>query len=185
MKRIFAVWVAVMGVGLIGVANYGQEQKKEEMVVTLRSTLLEQLRSTHNNKEWFVDGDTAVAGLTPEQASWRDGKGNHSVGQLLYHLVFWNHRTLARLKGEPESKFSGNNEETFDSFDAKRWSDTVRQYDEVMTELEKLVENANETQLKSWATDLEHIGAHNAYHIGEIVYVRREQGSWDPKKGVS
>jgi hypothetical protein len=185
MKRVFAVCIVMIGVGLIGVAGHGQEQKKDEKPVTLKSVLLEQLRSTHNNKEWFVDGNTVMVGLTPEQASWRDGKGNHSVGQLAYHLVFWNQRTLAKLKGEPESKFSGNNEETFDTFDAKRWNDTVRQYDEVMTELEKLVENANETQLKAWASALEHIGAHNAYHIGEIVYVRREQGSWDPKKGVS
>jgi len=185
MKRLFAVAVALMGVGLMGSASSAQEQKKEQKPVTLKSVLLEQLRSTHNTKEWFVDGGTAAAGLTPEQASWRDGKGNHSVGQLVYHLVFWNRRTLARLKGEPASKFSGNNEETFDTFDAKRWNDTVRQYDEVMTELEKLVENADEAQVKSWASDIEHIGAHNAYHIGEIVYVRREQGSWDPKKGVS
>ena len=135
MKRIFSMWTVVVGAGLMGIAGYAQEQKKEEKVVTLKSILLEQLRSTHNNKEWFVDGATAIAGLTPEQASWRDGKGNHSAGQLTYHLVFWNRRTLTRLKGEPETKFSGNNEETFDTFDAKRWNDTVRQYDEVMTEL--------------------------------------------------
>jgi hypothetical protein len=29
-----------------------------------------------------------------------------------------------------------------------------------------------------------HAGAHNAYHIGQILYVRRLQGSWDPAKGV-
>ena len=29
-----------------------------------------------------------------------------------------------------------------------------------------------------------HIGVHNAYHIGQMVYVRKEQGSWDPEKGV-
>ena len=91
---------------------------------------------------------------------------------------------MAKLKGEAETKFSGNNEETFDSFDAKRWRETVTQFDQVMTELEKLVENANETQLNSWASTIEHIAAHNAYHIGEIVYVRRSQGSWDPEKGV-
>jgi hypothetical protein len=94
-------------------------------------------------------------------------------------------KKMARRKGEPASKFSGNNEETFEAFDVKRWNDTVRQYDELMAELGKLLENASETQLKSWATDREHIGAHNAYHIGQIVYVRREQGSWNPKKGVS
>ena len=48
---------------------------------TLRSILLEQLRSTHNKAEWFVPANTAVEGLTAEQASWTDGKGNHSVGQ--------------------------------------------------------------------------------------------------------
>src|SRR5215467_11105421 len=63
-----------------------QDKDKKEPV-TLRSILLEQLRTTHNNKDWFVDGNTAVAGLTAEQANWSDGK-NHSVGQLAYHLVF-------------------------------------------------------------------------------------------------
>jgi hypothetical protein len=184
MKRRILVGMALIGTGLAASAGYAQEPKKEEKAVTLKSVLLEQLRSTHNKKEWFVDAMTAVNGLTPEQASWRDGKGNHSAGQLMYHLVFWNRRSLAKFKGEPAAKFSGNNEETFDSFDAKTWSATVRQLDEVMTELEKVVENADENQLKAWASEIEHIGAHNAYHIGQIVYIRRLQGSWDAEKGV-
>jgi hypothetical protein len=80
---------------------------------TLKNILLEQLRSTHNKAEWFVPANTAVEGLTAEQASWTDGKGNHSVGQLANHLIFWNRRQLAKFKGEPEAKFSGNNDETF------------------------------------------------------------------------
>jgi ABC-type proline/glycine betaine transport system substrate-binding protein len=183
MKRRIAVGMALIGMGLAAVAADAQQQKKEEPV-TLKSVLLEQLRSTHNKKEWFVDAMTAVNGLTPEQASWRDGKGNHSAGQLTYHLVFWNRRSLAKFKSEPGAKFSGNNEETFDSFDAKTWSATVGHLDEVMTELERLVENADENQLKGWAPEIANIGAHNAYHIGQIVYIRRLQGSWDPEKGV-
>src|ERR1700739_4131167 len=81
--------------------------------LTLRSILLEQLRTTHNEKDWFVPIDVAVKGLTAEQASWKDGSGNHSVGQLTNHLLFWNRRELAKFKGEPEAKFSGNNDETF------------------------------------------------------------------------
>jgi hypothetical protein len=184
MKRVIAVWMALAGMWLSAAAGYAQEKKKEEKPVTLKSILLEQLRSTHNKKDWFVDAMTAVNGLTPEQASWKDGKGNHSAGQLTYHLVFWNRRSLAKFKGEPASKFSGNNEETFDNFDAKTWSATVRELDEAMTELEELVENAEENQVKGWASEIEKIGAHNAYHIGQIVYIRRLQGSWDPEKGV-
>ena len=101
---------------------------------TLRSILLEQLRTTHNEKDWFVPISVAVEGLTAEQASWKDGSGNHSVGQLSNHLLFWNKRELLKFKGEPEEKFSGNNDETFNNFDSKKWSDTVKQLDQVMIE---------------------------------------------------
>jgi hypothetical protein len=79
--------------------------------VTLRDVLLSELRSTHTTAEWFAPANVAVKGLTAEQASWSDGKGNHSVGQLAHHIVFWNRQNLARLKGEQPEKFGGNNDE--------------------------------------------------------------------------
>src|SRR5882757_7434702 len=117
----------------------------------LRSVLLQQLKSTHNNKDWFVPANIAVDGLTAEQASWKDGSGNHSVGQLTYHLVFWNERQLATFKGQKPADFSGNNEETFDSFDKKTWEDLVKRLDVVMSAIEKTVSDANEAKLKEWA----------------------------------
>ena len=129
--------------------TYAQEKKEAKAPVTLKSILLEQLRTTHNAKDWFVDGNTAVAGLTPEQASWRDGKGNHSVGQLTYHLVFWNQRELAKFRGETPAQFDGNNELTFDKFDAKQWTTVTQQFNQVMADLEKFVEGADDKQLSA------------------------------------
>jgi uncharacterized damage-inducible protein DinB len=160
------------------------QDKDKKPAPTLKSILLEQLRTTHNQKEWFVDANTAVEGLTPEQASWTDGKGNHSVGQLANHLIFWDSEELAKFKGEPPPKFSGNNDETFNNFDSKNWPATVKQLDQVLTDWEKAVEAADETKLKDWYSIIAHVGAHNAYHIGQIIYVRKEQGSWNPEKGV-
>ncbi|HYL61043.1 MAG TPA: DinB family protein [Candidatus Methylomirabilis sp.] len=165
---------------LLAIPVHAQDKKP----TTLREVLLAELRSTHNDEDWFVPANIAVKGLTPEQANWRDGKGNHSVGQLAYHLVYWNRRNLANLKGEQLDKFSGNNDETFDKFDSKSWNETVQQLDSVMNELEKWVETADEAKLKESATVFTHISTHNAYHIGQIIFVRKEQGSWDPKNGV-
>jgi uncharacterized damage-inducible protein DinB len=162
--------------------SYTQDYPKSP--ATLRGVLLEQLRTTHNSKDWFVDANTAVAGLTPEQASWKDANGNHSVGQLAYHLVFWNRQSLAKFKGATPDKFSGNNEETFDKFDAAQWKNVVQQLDQVMTDWEKAVEAADDKKLADAASTIAHIGTHNAYHIGQIVFVRKEQHSWDPEKGV-
>jgi len=159
---------------------YAQDKKP----TSLRDVLLAELQTTHDNEDWFVPANIAVKGLTAEQASWTDGKGNHSVGQLAYHILYWNRRNLARLKGEQLDKFSGNNDETFDKFDSKSWNETVQQLDNVMKELEKWVEAADEAKLKENAHVFTHISTHNAYHIGQIIYVRKEQGSWDPKNGV-
>jgi uncharacterized damage-inducible protein DinB len=161
----------------------GQNKDKKEPP-TLKSILLEQLRSTHNKAEWFVPANTAVEGLTAEQAKWTDGKGNHSVGQLAYHLVFWNKEELAKFKGEPPAKYSGKNDDTFNDYDPAKWDETVKQLDQVLTDWEKAVEAADDAKIKEWASGIAHIGTHNAYHIGEMVMVRKEQGSWNPEKGV-
>jgi uncharacterized damage-inducible protein DinB len=167
---------------VLALSTFAWAQEKKPM--TLKSVLLEQLRSTHNKAEWFVPANTAVAGLTPAQASWTDKSGNHSVGQLANHLVFWNRQALAKFKGEAPAKFDGNNDETFNDFDAKSWDATVAQLDAVMTEWEKAVEAADDKKIAESAETIAHIGTHNAYHIGQMVYVRKLQGVWDPAKGV-
>jgi len=177
MKRTIFFLLAV------SLAAFAQEKEKKP-APTLKSILLEQLRTTHNKAEWFVPANTAVEGLTAEQASWTDGKGNHSIGQLTNHLIFWNRQSLAKFKGETPEKFSGNNDETFNSFDSKQWTATVQQLDQVLTDWEKAVESADDAKLKDWYSTIAHIGTHNAYHIGQIIYVRKEQGSWNPEKGV-
>ena len=151
---------------------------------TLKGVLLEQLQTTHDKKDWFAPASVAVEGITAEQASWRDGKGNHSIGQLTAHLVFWNRQQLAKFKGDKPAAFSGDNNETFNAFTPTKWAETKRELDEVMKAWEQAVQNADDQKLASWASTIAHIGAHNAYHIGQMVYIRRLQGTWDPEKGV-
>jgi hypothetical protein len=169
---------------VVAVSLCAQGLPPSKPVPTLRSSLLEQLRTTHDQKDWFVPANLAVEGLTAKQASWSDGSGNHSVGQLTNHLVFWNRRQLAKFKGEAPSKYDGNNEETFNSFDAANWSAAVHQLNEVMLELEKLVQSMPGDKLQNFASDIGHIATHNAYHVGQILYVRKLQGSWDAARGV-
>jgi len=169
---------------LLGVFLPAMVLAQNQHPTSLRGILVEQLRTTHTVKDWYVPVMVAVDGLTPEQATWTDRKGNHSVGQLTYHLLFWDRRALEQFKGENPQKFSGNNDETFNNFDSKQWRDTVRGLDQVMTEWEKAVEAADDAKLAKDASLIAHVGAHNAYHIGQIVFVRKEQGSWNPEKGV-
>jgi uncharacterized damage-inducible protein DinB len=157
---------------------------QEPKAPSLKSILLEQLKTTHDFKDWFVPVDSAIAGLTAEQANWTDGKGNHSIAQLTSHLIFWDERSLQQFKGEKPAKYDGNNDETFAPVDEKTWPATVKKIDDVMTQWEKAVEAADDTKLTKWYSIIAHIGTHNAYHIGQILYVRKLQGVWDASKGV-
>jgi uncharacterized damage-inducible protein DinB len=159
---------------------------------TLRSVLLSQLRSTHNVEEWFVPINQAVAGLTAEQAKWVptnaagkvDPNANHSVAMLTFHLYFWNNDALLRLKGEKTPPVPTNNDETFNDYNPAAWEKTVHDLDSVLTQLEDLVAHCDDATLAKIAPTIAHISTHNAYHTGQILYVRKLQGSWNPANGV-
>lgn len=153
-------------------------------MVSLKTVLFRELKTTHDQKEWFVPANIAVEGLTAKQAMWKDGSGNHSVGQLAYHLAFWNERLLKQFNNEPTEKFSGNNNETFDKFDDKQWNDVVKKLDDVLVAWEKAIRNADEQKLSDWQESITNMSTHNAYHTGQIIFLRKLQGSWDPEKGV-
>lgn len=168
---------------LFAVAMGAQAQRKNPPT-TLRGVLLEQLHTTHDQEDWFVPASVAVQGLTADQAKWSPGNGNHSVGQLAYHVWFWNTQELAHFKGEKVATFSGNNDETFNDFNPAQWDDLVKKLNQVMADWEKAVETADDQKLAANASLIAHVGAHNAYHIGQILYVRKLEKAWDPSKGV-
>lgn len=160
--------------------SHGQDTSKP----TIKSILLEQLRTTHNAKDWFVPVNIAVQGLTAAQANWKDNSGNHSIGQLATHLIFWNQQSLDKFQGRKPSAFNGNNKETFAAVDEKSWKTTVEELDKVLSEWEHLVENADDKKLNAWYSTIAHIGTHNAYHTGQILYIRKMKGWWDDNNGV-
>jgi uncharacterized damage-inducible protein DinB len=53
-----------------------------------------------------------------------------------------------------------------------------------MKDLEAVVEKMPDEKLALKAPLVSHISTHNAYHTGQIVYVRKLQGSWNPEKDV-
>src|SRR5215469_6770011 len=60
----------------------------------------------------------------------------------------------------------------------------VQRLDRVMKDLEAAVEKMPEDKLALKAPLISHISTHNAYHTGQILYVRKLQGSWNPENGV-
>lgn len=53
-----------------------------------------------------------------------------------------------------------------------------------MDDWKAAVTDCTDEKLDSWSSELTHITIHNAYHLGQVVYIRKQQGSWNETKGV-
>lgn len=144
--------------------------------------LLKQFLFTHNKNGWFVLFQSAITGVTPEQAEWKNSKSDNSIWDLVNHLVFWNEYCLNQFKGIPNPKMEGSNDTTFYNKGDLGWQETVDRFHAVMSswyetiqasEDEKLDQPYNPESKSSWITTLSSIALHNAYHIGQIVTIRK------------
>ncbi|HEY2648244.1 MAG TPA: DinB family protein [Puia sp.] len=167
---------------LFALASPSKSQTTQPL--TLKQVLLNQLKTTHNKEEWFAPLSVAVEGITAEQANWKPKGGDHSIAELTNHIIFWNEENLAKFLGEPVPHFSGNNNETFTAVNKDTWPKTVKKADSVLTAWENAIEAADDAKLEKWYEIIGHISTHDAYHTGQIVFIRKLQGSWNPAKGV-
>jgi uncharacterized damage-inducible protein DinB len=159
-----------------------------------KDVILEQFLCCQKKSHWFVSFEKAVAGLTPEQANWKKSDSENSIWELISHLVFWNERFLYRFKNNVITKMEGNNDSTFTYLSESKWDQVLARFNVVMSDWIETIKNSedekfdqciNDESKETWLESLSSITLHNAYHIGQIVTIRKMQGSWSKEQGVS
>jgi uncharacterized damage-inducible protein DinB len=178
MKKVLVM--LLIGAGLT--ANCQTDTKG--VPPTLRSILLEQFQNTYNQQDWFVPVMQSLEGLNAKQAMWKPSDSSHCIGELAYHILFWNKHSLDKFNGKNPPDFTGDNKETFTAFTESSWAATVKELGEVMKGWETIIKTADDAKLQAWYSTIDHISTHNAYHTGQILYIRKLAGSWDAAKGV-
>jgi uncharacterized damage-inducible protein DinB len=159
--------------------------------------LIEQFNACYDDNGWFVALKNALANMTAEQALWKPSGTEHSVWEAVYHLTYWNERWLKRYRGETLEKGPIVIAETFKTQEHPTeagWHAAQYKLFGVMDALKAIVENITDSKLDElvsesygaeWKYPLANMMVHNAYHIGQIVMIRKFAGNWDASKGVS
>jgi hypothetical protein len=165
------------------ISAYSQNEKNV-IDSTTEGILLNQLKQTHDKPEWFVPIHGAIENLTPAQALWRPDDSSHSIVQLVSHLIFWNLQGLQIFKGIHTSGFSGNNDETFATLPPDRWNAIVTRMDSVCKAWEQAIALMGKNISAKNLMMISQMSIHNAYHTGQIMYIRKQEHAWDSSKGV-
>ncbi len=136
----------------------------------------------------------ALEGLEPEAAGARMGAAAHTIFQILHHMIYWQDIALARLDGRrpvrPASAALGWTAPAAPE-DASDYEAAIACLAEGLRSLEGFLSDpefdldlvvepdrgvtARETFLM--------VQGHNSYHLGQIVMLRQELGTWPPPRG--
>lgn len=162
------------------------------MTTSATELLLIQKDDTWDQCNWIVPLSKALDGLTSEQAAWVPSSGGLSIWQLVNHMYYYNFRLLSRIQGTPPSGTPAeNNESTFgdpgEPSDTAGWSTLMQNTTQLAEQLRDQLASLEDSDLEApymdtnekWAHELARWILHDAYHAGQIVLLRRQQGSWN------
>lgn len=165
--------------------------------MTTKEFLIDQFTSNYDTDGWFVALGNTFKDLSAEDAAWKPDGVNNSIWGIVRHLNFYNERFLKKFKGEAVENLEIENSETFagaESASEEAWKAEIERFDRVMNgwrsafeaaEEEKFDEIYYEENQTTWAEVVGLMNTHHAHHGGQIVILRKLQGSWDASKGVS
>ncbi|CAH0120874.1 MULTISPECIES: DinB family protein [unclassified Paenibacillus] len=151
--------------------------------------LLQEWDYCYVTEDWHPPLADALAGLTAEQADWRpQGEASNTIRENVSHLLFFKERLLRRLKGEDASRFDAStNDETFLN-ESQGWEETVANIERAHREIRDILANLTEADLDRpmptlpIARQVASLVRHDAYHTGQIVQIRKLQGSWPARR---
>jgi hypothetical protein len=120
----------------------------------------------------------ALAGVTPEVANAHPIAGAHSIWELIHHLRAWIAEAEATVRGKKYESLKGEQDwppVTDTSMDA--WGGALEALESAEESLEDAVRSFPEEKLgegeKSFYYLLHAIVHHNAYHVGQIVLLKK------------
>ncbi|KXY47262.1 DinB family protein [Bacillus mycoides] len=129
-------------------------------------------------EEWYPPISEALKNLTATQACWHpEGTASNTIWENANHLLIFKERLLSRLHQDDTFVQGGPN-------DDEAWQQTVKRTLQVHDALQSSLTSLQEAELDQPSPSLPvwqqymNILLHDAYHTGQIIQLRKLQGSW-------
>ncbi|SDN08513.1 DinB superfamily protein [Fictibacillus solisalsi] len=155
---------------------------------------------------WFLPLESALKDLNSTDASWQPPGGGNTIWQTVNHLNYYNALLVKQINDTPPKKEASDTKATFgdigepenskwqsilevntfgdtgDPSDSEKWKAALAETHQICENLRQSLAKVNDSHLdKELVGRLARQILHNVYHIGQIVLIRKQQGSW-PKE---
>lgn len=162
-----------------------------------KEILIHELTNAFEENGWFVATKNALANVTAEQAAWKPKGSDNSIWEIISHLNYYNNAYLERFRGADFEYKISSNDDTFaqsKSPSEEAWRAEIEKFKSIVRGWREELENTDEAKLNElappqnespWWRVISNINLHSAHHGGQVVLLRKLQGSWESGKGVS
>jgi len=150
--------------------------------------LRKELDHTFDQESWYPPLQPALEGLTAAQASWRPaGEAANTIWETVNHMLYYKERLLKRLQGKELEHVISTNDGTYEVSspdDEAAWAATVKRAEAIHRELQDVLATLNDDAFDRPSPQpllgeaVLNIIMHDAYHTGQIIQIRKLQGSW-------
>ncbi|MBU7316546.1 DinB family protein [Paenibacillus oleatilyticus] len=157
-----------------------------------KELLLHEWDICYDKEDWFPPLREALKGLTAAEADWRpEGAAANTIRETVRHLTFYKERLLKRLSGEDPHYPDGlTNDDTFAAYGEREstWEEEAARLEHVHKAVRAALAELSEDDLErplpktTIALSITSLVVHDAYHIGQIVQIRKLQGSWPAQR---
>ncbi|GLC88917.1 DinB family protein [Lysinibacillus piscis] len=150
-------------------------------MIEAKTILSDQLLANANDPSWYLSFAEAVDGLSEADAFWKPDDTSHSIAEIVQHLIYWNETWQLWYKAnQVNADAQTDNAETFLVQDGITFLALKEKLLQILLHWQALIE---EKQLLSivngyavkaeWWGIIANATTHNAYHIGQVVYIRK------------
>ncbi len=146
--------------------------------------VIDACKETYAGDPWFGRSAKKILSEITAEESLQKPNGQHSILELLYHMINWREFTISRLqpeKGKNSDYFGKNDWVDLDHNDKTLWKSGLKHLEKTQKELLKLIELLEEEKLTKIVPErkydfsylLHGVVQHDIYHIGQIAYAKK------------
>jgi uncharacterized damage-inducible protein DinB len=146
--------------------------------------IAEQLKDVYNGEPWFGRSVHEILKETDEAIVFDKPGNQHSILELLWHMITWKEFTINRLRNDDDKSlhfFESNDWRILDHSDKNLWHKCLQRFTKLHNELIEIIEQQKDDILSKQVSGktydfrklLYGIKEHDIYHLGQIAYIKK------------
>ena len=144
--------------------------------------IVHQLEEVFNGDPWFGRSVKSLLSDVNEQTAFVQPEGQHSILQLVYHMINWRAFTINSLKPtKPVSYYDDNDWQQLDHIDKTLWPAGLKQLEDTQQELSALLQQCDDSILSNTVPGRKYdftyllygLIQHDVYHAGQMAYINK------------